>query len=170
MASTRPRRTARPSTRLETAPAAEPVVAGALPIGVGLGESSLARPLTLPGVTLEGGVYAAIVLVALLLRFWRLGALPLTPAETRTALASLDITRGGLLPGEAGALLGFGDALAFMLAGVTDATARFVPAIVGGLAPLTLLLGRPLIGRGASVIAALLLALSPLLLDGARSV
>jgi uncharacterized protein (TIGR03663 family) len=164
VASTRPR-PRRGSAR--TTSAGPPPAA---PTRTALDESPLARPLTLPGVTLEAGVYVLIAAASLLLRLWRLDALPLSPAETRTALASLDITRGGQLPGEAGALVGFGGALVFALAGATDLTARLLPALIGGLAPVTMLWARSLIGRGPAVIAAALLALSPLMVDGARAV
>ena len=167
MASTRPR-PRRGSGR--AAAAGAPPVPPAAPLPTALDESPLARPLTLPGVTLEAGVYILVATVSLLLRLWRVDALPLSPAETRTALASLDITRGGQLPSEAGALLGFGDALVFALAGATDLTARLLPALIGGLAPVTMIWARSLIGRGPAAIAAVLLALSPLMLDRARAV
>lgn len=141
-----------------------------LAVGTGAGaDTMLSRPLTLPGVTVEGGLYAVAVLFSLLLRFWRLGDMPLSPAETRTALAAMDVARGAQLPSEAGAVLGFGQALVFAIAGATDPLARAVPALVGALAPLTMVWARPLIGRGPAATAAVLLTFSPLLLDRARA-
>ena len=50
----------------------------ALPLGVGRMESaSLSRPLSLPGVSLEGGIYGLIIIVSLFLRFWQIADMPL---------------------------------------------------------------------------------------------
>ena len=177
---TRTRRIRRraPAPAARPAPVAEPLpplptdvpLVGGLPLGSGeLGPAELARRLTLPGVSLEAAFYAVLTLVALGLRFWRLADMPLSPSETRSALASLGLAPGGA-PGESGALLELGNALVFALAGATDATARFLPALIGGLLPLTLLWGRRLIGRGPAAIAAALMALSPLQLDQSRAV
>lgn len=173
------RRPAAPDPPAETAAAAaalplipsEPWSPGGLPLGNDdPGPEPLSRPLSLPGVSLEAAYYAVVALLALLLRFWELAAMPLSPDEARTAMAALGVFRGGDPPGEAGALLTFGNGLVFALMGATDATARFLPALFGGLLPLTLLWGRRLLGRAPAAIAALLLALSPLLLDQARAV
>jgi uncharacterized protein (TIGR03663 family) len=131
------------------------------------GEGALDRPIALPGVTVEAALYTLIGALSLLLRFWQLGEMPLSPDETRTAVAALP--GGGASLHEAGALLEVGTRAIFAVAGATDATARFLPALLGGLLPLTLLWGRPLIGRGPAAIAALLLALSPLQLDQSRA-
>src|SRR3989442_10811688 len=170
MPSIRPRR--RPAA-VEPAPpiAAELPVVGGLPLGVGAEPSPrLARPFVVPGLSVEAAAYAAILLVSLLLRFWQLGERPLDPAETRTALASLEVARGGRFPSDAGALLGFGDALVFAVAGATDAGARFLPALLGGLIPLALLPARRLLGRATALLAATFLTFSPLLIDQARVV
>jgi uncharacterized protein (TIGR03663 family) len=111
-----------------------------------------------------------LLLVSLLLRFWQVAERPLDPAETRTAIASLAVARGGRFPSEAGALLGFGDALVFAIVGATDGTARFLPALLGGLIPLGLIPARRLIGRATALLAAVLLTFSPLLIDQARTV
>ncbi|HEY3107594.1 MAG TPA: hypothetical protein VGL23_02515 [Chloroflexota bacterium] len=151
--------------------AAELPVVGGLPLGVGAEPSPrLARPFVVPGLSVEAAAYALLLLVSLLLRFWQLGERPLDPAETRTALASLEVARGGRFPSDAGALLGFGDALLFAVAGATDAGARFLPALLGGLIPLALLPARRQLGRATALLAATFLTFSPLLIDQARVV
>jgi Na+-transporting methylmalonyl-CoA/oxaloacetate decarboxylase gamma subunit len=172
MASTRPRprRSTKGVATAPPVPAAPPARPG-IPIGIGPGAAEpLARPLSLPGVTVEGALYALVLLASLVLRFWRLDDLPLSPMETRTALAALEVARGAQLPSDAGSLLGFGTAAVFAIAGATEGGARFLPALIGAFAPLTMLWARPLIGRGPAAIAAVLLTLSPLLLDQARAV
>jgi 4-amino-4-deoxy-L-arabinose transferase-like glycosyltransferase len=148
-----------------------PILATDLPLGSGpVGDAALDRRLTLPGVTLEAALYALLAFLSLLLRFWQLGEMPLSPEESRTAVAALAGVDAPRSAGEAGALLEMGNRLVFALAGATDASARFLPALIGGLLPLTLVWGRPLIGRGPAAIAAVLLALSPLQLDQSRAV
>lgn len=162
MASTRPR-----TRRAAAVTAAAPPAA---PSSAPVAGDTLSRPLTLPGVTLEAGLYALMLAVSLLVRFWRLDQLPLSPAESRTAMAALEVARGAQLPSDAGALLGFGTALVLAVAGATDGLARAIPALVGGFAPLTMLWARPLIGRAPAALAAILLTFSPLLVDRARAV
>ena len=146
-------------------------VMNALPLGVGRMESaSLSRPLSLPGVSLEGGIYGLIIIVSLFLRFWQIADMPLASHEIRTAVAALNLTRGGNLPSDAGALLGYGTTVILALAGATDVSVRFLPALVGGLTPLAMIWGRRLIGRGPAVIAAGTMALSPILLDQSRTI
>ncbi|HEY3083463.1 MAG TPA: glycosyltransferase family 39 protein [Chloroflexota bacterium] len=147
-----------------------PVVGGLRLGSAEAGPEELARPLSLPGVSLEAAFYVVVTLVALGLRLWRLDDMPLSPAEAASALASLGLTPGVGGPGEAGALLELGNALLFAVLGATDTTARLLPALLGGLLPLTLAWGRRLIGRGPAAIAAALLALSPLQIDQSRAV
>lgn len=147
-----------------------PIVDG-MPLGTGLEPAStLTRPWSLPGVSLEATCYTLLLLISLTIRFWRFDDRALDPNETRIALAALEVARGSRFPSEAGALLGFGNALVFAIAGATDMTARFLPALLGGLIPLALLPARAQIGGPAALIAAALLTFSALLLDQSRTV
>lgn len=114
-------------------------------------------------VSVETFAYLAVFLIALGLRWFNLGAAPLSDAEARQAFAAWSL----LHPAAAGAgsidsPLTFGGlALSFALAGTTTAAARFLP-MLGGLAlAFTPVLFRDYLGRAGTWLAVLLLALSP---------
>jgi hypothetical protein len=124
--------------------------------------------------TFEHALYTLAFLLALGLRFYRLGDAPLTDAEAQWALQALQIARGGLFR-EA---LGLGPHPAYLL--LTGATfsvveasnflARFWPALAGSLlALLPITLRRPL-GGATAVVMAFGLALDPGLVAISRTV
>lgn len=114
-------------------------------------------------LTLERAAYAGIALLALGLRLWGLGWLPLGPAEAAQALPALAAVNGqapdltGISP-----LLFTLQRLIFMLFGATDAAARFWPALLVGLSSLLFYLLRDRLTRGGALVAAGLWAASPL--------
>jgi uncharacterized protein (TIGR03663 family) len=140
-----------------TTPAAAPIAAG--------------TPATLAhfSVSMETIVWLAVIGVVAALRLARLEHLPLTIDESVRALASWQ-TADGHVPGNwSGDLTQAVTAYLFALFGAGDQLARLAPALLGCL---TVALCWPL-ARYASapgaVIAAILLAISPLLIDVSRS-
>ena len=113
--------------------------------------------------TVEHGLYASILLAALVVRFLWLGARPLSPEEAHIAWRAWhNANPGAHLP-----VFGL-DPLAytlqwltFFLTGGSDALARFWPALAGALLVLLPYSLRDYIGRERALLAALLLALSP---------
>lgn len=143
----------------------------------------LAAPLTTPrnGVggrtgagatlTLERALWLFVLAAATALRLLSLGATPLTQAEGGRALQSLAAAqlRTGSLSGWPGGIVDALTALAFKLFGANDATARLAPALAGVLFVASLWLLRPYFGRAATLIAAVLLTLSPVATLAART-
>ena len=119
---------------------------------------------------------AAIAMLAAVVRLALLDRAPLAPAEAQTAWSALLAARGWLAdaantPAPAvSPLLANAMSLAFFLFGTSDTAARLFPALAGiGCAMLPLLLV-PVIGWRSSIAAAVLLALSPMLVEASREV
>jgi predicted membrane-bound mannosyltransferase len=110
------------------------------------------------------GSLAGISAVAAVLRFWELGLRTIQGGETTASLISAQVARGGgyeQLPDTHGPLQYFLTAAAFRTFGTGDVTARAMPALFGVLLALLPLLFARHIGRAGSIVAALLLAVSP---------
>jgi uncharacterized protein (TIGR03663 family) len=126
-----------------------------------------------PRLTPEVLAYAAVVAAAFLLRFWDLGGRAMHHDESLHATFSWYLFEGRGYqhdPLMHGPFLFHAMALVYLLFGVGDATARFVPAAFGtGMVLLPLLL-RPWLGRVGALAAAALLALSPTILYFSRFV
>jgi predicted membrane-bound mannosyltransferase len=119
------------------------------------------------GVTIEALAYAAILMLAAVLRLINLSAAPLTMAEASQALAAFN---GTPLPSGGSPLL---YALNQLVLGVTgtslgDAGARVTAALIGTLAVLLPWLFRKSIGRSGALAAALALAISPTIVFASR--
>ncbi len=123
---------------------------------------------TLPALTIEATLYIAFALVGLLLRLLALDGAPLSSDEARQALASWNFARGMFDPFTGSPLLFTGNASVFALFGASDATARMIPALVGGALILLPALLRNELGRAGALIASALLALSPSLVFFSR--
>jgi uncharacterized protein (TIGR03663 family) len=126
-----------------------------------------------PPVTAETLAYAVILLAAFALRFWDLGARAMHHDESLHATYSWYLYDGRGYehhPLMHGPLLFHLMALVYLLFGVSDATARFVPAAFGTAMVLLPLLLRPWLGRLGALAAAALLAFSPTLLYFSRFV
>ncbi len=109
-------------------------------------------------------LWGLLILLALASRLPDLGARALHHDESLHAAFSWYLYRGrGYVhtPLMHGPFLFFANALAFLLLGDTDATARLAPALAGVLLVLAPLLGRPLLGRRRALLAGLFLLLSP---------
>ncbi len=126
-----------------------------------------------PRVTAEALAYAVILAVAFALRFWDLGARAMHHDESLHATYSWYLYDGRGYehhPLMHGPMLFHLMALVYLLFGVSDATARFVPAAFGTAMVLLPLLLRPWLGRLGAVAAAAFMALSPTLLYFSRFV
>jgi hypothetical protein len=111
----------------------------------------------------ERAGYALAVIVALGVRLYGLGSVPLGPAEALHALPAVDAARG-LAPELAGVtpLLHVLQRITFVLLGATDAAARFWPALLAGLSPLLFYFLRRLLTPGGALAAAFIWSVSPL--------
>ena len=129
------------------------------------GQLSVSRPTpreTLADwLTVERAAYAGIAVLALGLRLYGLGRVPLGPAEAVQALPAWAAAAGQPydLIGVSPLLFGL-QWLLFALFGAGDAVARFWPALVGGLAPLLFYALRDRLTRGGALIGGLLWAIS----------
>jgi uncharacterized protein (TIGR03663 family) len=124
-----------------------------------------------PGITLETAGYIGLALLAAGLRFYQLGAAPLSAPEAAEAVAAWRQVHAGATPPTPASPLLFG-VLAFLFSLFTgsDALARFLPALAGSALVLTPALFRPWLGRGGALLAAALLAVSPSMIYASRLV
>lgn len=139
--------------RLEKEPQAEEISPA---VDVEAGASPLAR------LTVETLLYGLIIVLAVGLRLWHLGAYPLSGEEAEQSLAALALYHGHPVePGQYSPLLLSLNTLTFVLFGISDAAARLATVLLGtALVVLPLTLRRQL-GRRVCLIASLLLAISP---------
>lgn len=122
-------------------------------------------------LTVERGAYLAIGLTAAVMRFVGLGLRPLSAAEAEQALAVVRFVAGEQRVAPAGTLpaLFTGNVLGFTVVGAGDAAARWLPALAGLVLALLPYALRNRMGRGAALVASLLLALSPTALFASRT-
>ena len=115
------------------------------------------------GVSVAGALYLIVVATAAVVRFSQLGSIPLSTAEAKEAMAAWQVLQPGSPLLEIGGPAYFTlTSLLMPLLGVSDTTARLVPAIFGlGLVCLPWLLHRQ-IGAYGALVAAAFLAVSPL--------
>jgi hypothetical protein len=119
-------------------------------------------------ISLETIVWLAIIAVAAILRLARLEHLPLTIDESVRALASWQTAEGNVPNGWSGDMTQAVTAYLFAIFGAGDQLARLAPALFGCLAvalcwPLARYVG------SSALVAAVLLAISPLLVHVSRS-
>ncbi|MBN1138212.1 MAG: TIGR03663 family protein, partial [Anaerolineae bacterium] len=130
------------------------------------------RPLTdLLKPSWEKAFYFVIFLVAIVTRFWDLGARAMSHDESLHALYSFYLYNGTGYqhnPMMHGPFLFHASALIYFLFGVTDYTARIVPAIFGVLLVFSPLLLKPWLGRVGAALTSLLLLISPAILYHSR--
>lgn len=120
-------------------------------------------------LTLERAGYVLAAIMALGLRLWAAGRVPLGPMEAVQALPALAAAQGGS-PDLAGVspLLHLVQRAIFSLFGPGDGAARFFAALVGGLSPLLFYFVRGRLSRGGALAAAFLWAVSPLAVWSSR--
>ena len=113
-------------------------------------------------LTTERLAYALLIVIPTLVRMVNLGQRTLAPVEAATALRAWQQAQGMGPTLDAGQPLLFSlQSLHFFVAGATDAAVRFWPLLAAGLIPLALYFARGWLGRGAALLAALLITLSP---------
>jgi uncharacterized protein (TIGR03663 family) len=136
-------------------------------------DSALDRALDLTAVSWWTVAWLVVGLTAIALRLVLLDVYALDPGEARRSYFAFALVQGNpLLPGESlpdtAPLFLLLQSLAIFLFGVTDATARLIPALAGiAMIPLAAAL-RPFIGRHAAFAIALLIAISPVLTYASR--
>ncbi|MBN1430762.1 MAG: hypothetical protein JXB07_20500 [Anaerolineae bacterium] len=123
-------------------------------------------------ISVETLAYLILFLLALVLRWIKLGSTPLGEIEARQAIAawhllSPDIPGSGSI---SGVVTFAGAAISFLLATPTDAAARFVPMLGGIALTFSPLLFRDRFGRLVTLITVTLLTLSPTLVAASRQV
>jgi len=119
-----------------------------------------------PKLTVELGLYAVIVALALAVRLFRLGLAPLSTGEAQLALAAW---RGTLPPAGASPLLTWLNAILFAVAESNDAVARLMSALVGSALVMLPFFLRERIGRVGALGAAAMLAISPVAIMASRT-
>jgi uncharacterized protein (TIGR03663 family) len=124
---------------------------------------------TVVWLTVERGLYLAVLAIAAWLRFLELGARPLGPEEASQAWAAWRLSQGQVAVGSGlSALLLSLQYLTFLAAGAGDGLARLWPALVGTAMALLPYGLRGRLGRGGALAAALALAVSPTLVYFSR--
>lgn len=119
----------------------------------------------------EKGFYLAIFVIAVATRFWDLGARAMSHDESLHALYSYYLYNGTGYqhnPMMHGPFLFHASALIYFLFGVTDYTARVVPAIFGVVLVFLPLLFKPWLGKVGAALTSILLLISPAILYHSR--
>lgn len=123
-------------------------------------------------LTLERALYGLVLLAAVAMRWWGLGAAPLAPHEAAAAWPAW-LQANGLsaadAPEPASALLYTGQLLVFWLSAVNDAAARWLPALAGVVVVLLAWPLRPVLGRKAALAFAALAAVDTWLVALSRT-
>ena len=122
-------------------------------------------------VNWETLAWAAILILAVVSRFYALGARGMSHDESLHAVYSLDLYRNGSYqhnPMMHGPFLFHANAFIFFLFGVSDATARVMPALAGIGAVMMAWLYRRWLGRAGALLSGALLLISPSLLFHSR--
>ncbi|RJP47470.1 MAG: hypothetical protein C4583_16610 [Anaerolineaceae bacterium] len=116
----------------------------------------------------ETTLYALAILLALGLRFARLGELPLTDSEARLALDALDIVKGGSPALSSHVAYTNLTAVLFFVFGSFNFLARFVPALAGTALVLAPFLFRDWLKPRAAILLAFFFAIDPALVALSR--
>ena len=126
--------------------------------------------MKLKQISLEAVLYAAALFIAGAVRFFNLGAQPLSNVEAAWALQAMDVVRSGA-SAAVGANPGYVSltGLLFGLLGTSNFLARFWPALAGVLLVFVPLFFRASLGRRIASIAAFGLALDPGLVAASRA-
>ncbi len=111
--------------------------------------------------SIELWLYIAILLLALFIRFFQLGDLPLNEAEASSALQAFQISRGATVPLNAQAGYVLLTSVLFTFLRDSEFWARFLPALVGGAMTLLPLLFRRQLGSLPVVLLAGFIAIDP---------
>lgn len=120
-------------------------------------------------LSIEHLVYLVILVIAIFLRFQSLGLNPLDDRESVFALQSLGISRGenSVTTGEPGYVVL--TAALFTLFRADEFHARLIPALLGSILVLVPFLYQGLIGKKTALLAAIFLAIDPILIAQSRA-
>jgi len=119
---------------------------------------------------IDQAIFVALVLLAVVMRVWNLGSMPLRADEAAVALQSWALFQGLPSTVEFGPVITYGNALIFALFGANDASARILPALAGVVLVALCYFCRPYVGRRAAIASAFLLAISPTAVFFSRTV
>ena len=137
----------------------------------GLARAAAKPKISRDGVTfgLEPVLWAALVGFALALRFASLDHLPLTTAESARAFNAWLVSQGNVPDSWSGDVTAALTSYLFRIFGSGETIARFIPAVSGSALLVSLWFARRHFGRGTVLLAATLLAFSPLAVHTSRS-
>ena len=116
----------------------------------------------------EKALYALAFILAVVLRSWHLGTLPLSDAEANLALRAINLSHGFVDTLSSDVVYGLLTGGLMALFGPTNLIARLIPALMGSVLVLVPWLFSKHIGRTASIVLAFWLALDPGLLAISR--
>ena len=135
----------------------------------------LDRTIDLTAVSWSTVTWAGAVVLAAILRFAQLGAMPLSKDEAHSAFDAFTFFRGdstgpGHTIGRTGPLFMLLKSFGFFLFDASDATARIVPALLGMMMIFCIAGLRPFVGNARALGMAVLAAFSPTLVYASRTV
>lgn len=123
-----------------------------------------------PRITIEHALWVGVLLLAALLRLYDLGAQPLSSAESTYALSAWQLVQGQAPQVWDAPLVESATAIVFFLLGGSDFAARLMPVLMGVTLVGLLWPLRSILGKGAALTAACLLAFSPTMIHASRTI
>src|SRR3990170_6134022 len=120
-------------------------------------------------ISLEGVLWLALIVLAVALRFFSLDRLPFSEAESARAFAAWAVSEGSVPDGWPGDVTAALTSHLFRIFGSSETVARIVPAIAGSALVASFWFAGRYVGRGVALLAAALIALSPLAVYTSRS-
>src|SRR3989337_3753844 len=120
-------------------------------------------------ISLKGALGLALVLIATALRFVSLDRLPFSEAESARAVAAWAVSEGSVPDGWPGDVTAALTSHLFRIFGSSETVARIIPAIAGSALVASFRFARRYAGPGVALLAASLVALSPLAVSASRS-
>lgn len=120
-------------------------------------------------ISLDGVLWAALIVLAVALRFFSLDRLPFSEAESARAFAAWAVSEGSVPDGWPGDVTAALTSHLFRIFGSSETVARIIPAIAGSALVASFWFAGRYIGRGVALLAGALIALSPLAVYTSRS-
>src|SRR3990170_959435 len=156
---------ARPRQRRQPARAARvPAVADAAVEAVEPGPEA-----TVVAISLDAVLWLSLILIATALRFLSLDRPPFSEAESARAFAAWAVSEGNVPAGWPGDLSIALTSHLFRIFGSSETVARIIPAVAGSALVASFWFAGRHVGRGVALLAAALIALSPLAVYTSRS-
>ena len=120
-------------------------------------------------ISLDGALWLALVLIAAALRFVSIDRLPFSEAESARAFAAWAVSEGSVPDGWPGDVTAALTSHLFRIFGSSETVARIIPAVAGSALVASFWFAGRYVGRGVALLAAALIALSPLAVYTSRS-